>query len=74
MLRYKLGRCHLDSCLNRAGMTRQQLGERAGYSRQQISDWATGFRIMTLETAITIAMVIGCGVFDLYEIIANRTN
>ena len=64
---YKIGRCLLDDRLSAADMTRSQLVERSGISRQAISDYATNRRHMSLTTAVIIATILGCDARDLYE-------
>lgn len=66
-MRYVLGRCLLAERLNAINSSQQALAEKEGYSAQQISDYATGKRKMSLVNAITIAETLGCSVKDLYE-------
>lgn len=74
-MRIEFGRCNLDSCLTLAGMTRADLTEKTGYSRQHLAKFTAKIvvgkrrRIMSAETLLTIARAIGCEPEALYEII-----
>ena len=67
---YKPGRCLLKQLLHKIGKDQQWLSDVTGISKTQISMYANNKRIMTLATAITISMAIGCSINDLYEWIA----
>jgi transcriptional regulator with XRE-family HTH domain len=57
----------LQKRLDAIGMTQTQLGDKVGMSRQQISDYATDYRKMSLKNAKLIADAVGCHIDDLYE-------
>lgn len=69
---YRSGRCLLDLRLKEAGMTRSELVEKSGISRQNISDYATNRRSMSLTTAKNIATLLFCQIEDLYEWVPTR--
>jgi plasmid maintenance system antidote protein VapI len=72
-MKYKLGDCRLVSVLAERGWTQQDLADYVPIPRQQISDFATNRRKMSLTNAISIAKTIGCSVFDLYVMVpANK--
>lgn len=64
---FRIGRCLLRDLLHRRGMTQTELADKIGRSPQRIHDYSTNRVKMTLETAATIASVIGCHIDDLYE-------
>ncbi|WP_409346786.1 helix-turn-helix domain-containing protein [Paenibacillus sp. MBLB4367] len=66
---YKPGRCLLVDRLRDVGMTQQELADKEGFTRQQISEYATGKRKMSYINAITIAEALDCHPRDLYELI-----
>lgn len=67
MGRYTLGHCRLSKVLADANMTQQELADKTGYSKQEISNWANMVKKrMDLEIAISIAEAIGCDVRELY--------
>lgn len=66
-MRIELGRCLLDECLKKAGMTRAQLVEKTGISRFRLSEYVSKERDMALATAYTIAKAIGCSEKALYK-------
>lgn len=63
----KAGRCLLQLRLAEAGLTQQDIVDRLNMTRSQVSDYAHNRRLMGLETAVSIAGVIGCRVEELYE-------
>lgn len=69
MATFKLGRCLINDLIKKKGITQEQLGALVGMSRQQINNYATEDRRMTIEVAINISVALGCSsVLDLYEI------
>lgn len=66
-MRIELGRCLLDDCLKKAGLTRADLVKKTGISRFRLSEYASKERDMTLATAYTIAKAIGCSEKALYQ-------
>lgn len=70
-MRYKLGRCRIPEHLENARMSVQDLVDKTGYTKQEISNWSNKIRKnMELPTAISIAEALGCSERDLYELIA----
>ena len=67
MTSVRVGKCLLSNKLSTFGMTQQQLADKMGKSKTQISDYATGRTLMSLTTAKNIANVLGCHADDLYE-------
>ncbi|MCP1354610.1 MULTISPECIES: helix-turn-helix domain-containing protein [Aneurinibacillus] len=67
MYRLEVRRCLLRNRLREYGLRQQDLADRLGMPRSQVSDYATGRRMMTIETAASIANAIGCTIDDLYE-------
>lgn len=63
----KVGRCLLRDILDRKGMTIQDLANRLGVSRQQVSKYVNNKKKMSLETAVSIAWVLNVNVLELYE-------
>lgn len=66
-MRYEVGRCLLRYRLQEAHMTQQELAEKIGMKRSQISAYVTNRREMTLGTAKTISNAVRCSIDDLYE-------
>jgi transcriptional regulator with XRE-family HTH domain len=64
---FKVGRCLLQKRLNQLGLTQQQLSDRINMPKQQVSDYATNRRRMSIETARTISSALKCKIEDLYE-------
>ncbi|WLR53594.1 helix-turn-helix transcriptional regulator [Mesobacillus subterraneus] len=69
----KVGRCLLRDILKVKGMNIQQLANRLGVSRQQISKYVNDKKKMSFETALNVAAVLDVSVMELYEIIEVGT-
>ena len=63
-----VGRCQLRRILKERRMTQTELSIRSGKTKSRISDYANDRYIMSLDTALNIADVLGCSIYDLYEI------
>lgn len=48
-------------------MTQQELSEKTGMAKTQISDYINNRRIMSIKNAKRIAYVLKCHIDDLYE-------
>ncbi|MGM0940321.1 MAG: helix-turn-helix transcriptional regulator [Bacillota bacterium] len=64
---YKVGRCLLQSRLDNAVMTQQQLADKLGVTKQQISKYVLDRQKMSLQVAKNVASVLNCHIEDLYE-------
>jgi transcriptional regulator with XRE-family HTH domain len=68
---FEVGNCLLRERLKLAGMTQQELADRTGITRQQISDYSTNRRVMSLRTAyilsIALSEVVPTRIEDLYD-------
>ncbi|WP_096465990.1 helix-turn-helix transcriptional regulator [Aneurinibacillus soli] len=64
---FRAGKCLLRQRLREAKMTQQDLAHRMNKSRSQISQYVNGTRTMSLETARTIAHIVGCTMEQLYD-------
>lgn len=62
-----VGRCLLQNILDQKKVSRTQLMDRTGMSKQQISNYINGEQTMSLKTAIKISYVLNCRVLDLYD-------
>lgn len=69
----KVGRCLLRDIIKTRGMTIQQLANRLGVSRQQVSKYVNDKKKMSFETALNVAAVLDVSVMELYEIIEVGT-
>lgn len=69
---YQPGRCLLKQLLRKIGKDQQWLSDVTGMSKSQISMYVNNHRIMTVATAKTIAVAIGCKIDDLYEWVGSR--
>jgi putative transcriptional regulator len=67
MARKIIGRCLLQSLLNRKGINQLQFSIITGITPSQISEYITGNRAMTLNNAKIIAIKLNCNIDDLYE-------
>ncbi|WP_170289300.1 helix-turn-helix domain-containing protein [Metabacillus lacus] len=65
----KVGRCLLRDILKDQGISIQQLANRLGVSRQQVSKYVNDKKKMSFETALNVAAVLNVSVLELYEII-----
>lgn len=63
----EVGRCLLPQLLKAKGLTQQDLADKLSIPKSQISEYATGRRVMSLKTANAIAGALGCTIDDLYE-------
>lgn len=61
------GRCLLTDRLVESRMLQQELADRAGIDKRQISDYIHHRKYMSILTAIRISRVLRCRVEDLYE-------
>lgn len=66
-----IGKCRLPDLLARRGWTQRDLAERCKLTPSQISDYATGRRVMSLARANLIAGVLRCRIEDLYDGLGN---
>lgn len=64
---YRPGRCLLTRRLNEINKTQQWLSEKTDINKTQISDYANNRKVMSLSTAKTISVAVGCNIDDLYE-------
>lgn len=66
---YRVGKCLLSLHIRRAGITQQQLADRSGIPKSNISEYINNRRVMTIETARTIIVALNniCHIDDLYE-------
>lgn len=62
-----VGRCLLQEVLDNKKISRTQLMDRTGMSKQQVSNYINGDKLMSLKTAIKISYVLKCNILDLYE-------
>lgn len=67
ILAYKVGRCLLQSRLDDAHMTQQELANKMGVTKQQINKYVLDKQRMSIETAGNIAAILYCHIGDLYE-------
>ncbi|CAM4493109.1 helix-turn-helix domain-containing protein [Paenibacillus tarimensis] len=63
-----LGKCLLQECLDKQGLSVISLSVELRAKPEKLLDYIEGKRIMPLKTAISIARAIDCKVEDLYEI------
>jgi plasmid maintenance system antidote protein VapI len=64
---YKVGRCLLEDILESKRLERSYLTDKLHMSRQQINDYISHRRVMTLRTAKNIAEVLNVTIEELYE-------
>lgn len=65
-MQYKVGRCLLRYRLRQRKISQRELATKIGMKKSQVSQYVNNNREMTLSTAKTIAMAIGCVIDDLY--------
>lgn len=63
----QVGKCLLSEVLKEKNMTPQELAYKLDMPKQQISAYIHNKKVMTLRTAMTIALALGCNIEDLYE-------
>ncbi|NIK69437.1 helix-turn-helix transcriptional regulator [Paenibacillus sp. BK720] len=68
-MKYELGRCLLQECLEERGISREALAGALLYKPERLVDYIENKRLMPLKTAISIADTIGCSVNELYELL-----
>lgn len=66
---FRVGRCLLRDLLRERGITQQQLADRLDMKTQQVSNYVTGQKQMSLKTAKAFAVALKCNIDDLYEFI-----
>lgn len=64
---YEVGRCLLEDILENKRLERSYLTDKLHMSRQQINDYISRRRVMTLRTAKNIAEVLNVSIEELYE-------
>lgn len=69
---FEVGKCLLHKRLREARMTQQELADKIGMKRQQVSDYANNRKVMSAKTMKVISHAIGCSMEDLYEWIPTR--
>jgi hypothetical protein len=70
-MKFTLGTCRLEHCLNEAGMSIGELADLLFLKQALLLDYTTNTRIMPLRIALNIADMLGCPVQSLYELIPN---
>ena len=65
---YEVGKCLLPDLLVQARITQQELADKLGVTKQQINTYTSNKRLMSLTTAINIAIILKCDVTQLYVI------
>ncbi|WP_438449488.1 helix-turn-helix domain-containing protein [Gorillibacterium sp. sgz5001074] len=65
--RFDYGRCRLPELLRQSKMTQQDLADRTGYPKSNISDWIARRKKMSFTTAMSVSRVLNCHPEDLYE-------
>lgn len=67
-MRIEVGRCLIPDILRRLNMSQQQLADKIGMNKRQLSRYCTSdIECMALPTAVLIADTLGCSPRDLYE-------
>ncbi|MEK3717972.1 helix-turn-helix transcriptional regulator [Paenibacillus sp. FSL R7-0333] len=64
---YVPGRCLLKKRLREIRKNQQWLAEELNMPKTQVSDYVNNRKVMSLATAKTIAMKLGCYIDDLYD-------
>lgn len=67
-----LGKCLLSYRLAERGLSQQDLADKLGTTRQQINDWSSGRKKMSLPTAKLVADELNTTIDSLYEWIIIR--
>lgn len=67
MASYRAGKCLLPNLIRSRKLTPQELADRIPMSKQQISDYSNNRKLMSLETAKTIATALNVSIEELYE-------
>lgn len=66
-MRYRILRCRLSELCDAKGLTKRDLERITGIRETNLSAYASNRRLMTLKTAKTISVALGCSIDDLYE-------
>lgn len=64
---YVVGKCRLQTLLDRKGMSQQELALRLGVTRQQINKYNKNVAVMSYQVAYNISLILKCHMSDLYE-------
>lgn len=64
---FRARKCLLRLRLEQTGINQKQLAERVNLSPQMISHYIFMRKVMSLEVAKSISVVLGCSIEDLYE-------
>lgn len=70
----EVGKCLIKNRLRIVKLTQQDLADRLGMSKTQVSDYANGHKKMSLKTAKKVAIVLDCNIDDLYEWVPEDSN
>lgn len=70
----EVGRCLIKDRLRIVKLTQQELADKLGMSKTQISDYANDHRKMSLKTARKVAQALDCHIDDLYEWVPEDSN
>lgn len=71
---YVAGDCRLRQLLKQRNLSQTELARRLKMKPQQIHNYISGRRVMTLEIAKNIATVLSCEIDDLYEWVERDNN
>ncbi|TDL34385.1 XRE family transcriptional regulator [Jeotgalibacillus sp. S-D1] len=63
----QVGKCLLQLRLDERQLTRNELMDRTGLTKSQVSDYVTNRFVMSLPHARNVAQFCGCSIDELYE-------
>lgn len=69
-MKYKLGACNLPALLKEIGWINQDLADRLGWKRQQVSDYCTEKKKMSVATLYSVADTMGIDPRRIYDLIS----
>lgn len=64
---FHAGKCTLRSRMKQAGLTQTELAKRVNLTQQMISYYINGRKLMSLEIAYNIAVILDCSIEELYS-------
>lgn len=67
MTKMTVGKCLLESILEKSQLTQIDISRMTGITKQEINSYVRNRRTMSLATAKTIANALNCTIDDLYE-------
>lgn len=70
-IQYTIGRCRGKELCKKTGISQQQVAEKCGYTKQEVSDWFNDKREINLSAAYTISKFFKVEIDELIKFVSR---